>query len=61
MRRLRRTTSGIVTRMGGDARGRADNTSDRVSGSGRNAPRAQPEGDASENMAALTVEKTSPN
>jgi hypothetical protein len=37
------------------------NTSDRLCGSGRNAPRARLEGDAPENMSALTVEKTSPD
>jgi hypothetical protein len=32
--------------MGGDARARDDNKIDRLSGSGRYAPRARPEGDA---------------
>jgi hypothetical protein len=40
LQRLRRTTSGIVTRMGGDARTRDDNKTDRLSGSGRSAARA---------------------
>ena len=60
-RRVRRPASRIVTRMGGDARAGGDNTSDRLSGSGRNAPRARPEGDAPENMPAKMVEKTSPD
>src|ERR1700688_3709070 len=46
MRRLRRPAPGIVTRMGGDAPAHDDNTSDRLSDSGRPAPRARPEGDA---------------
>ena len=63
LRRLRRTTSGIVTRMGGDARARDDSKIDRLSGSGRYAPRARPEGDARKKtcLTALRVEKTSPD
>jgi hypothetical protein len=49
-RRLRRPASGIVTRMGGDARALDDNGSSRLSGSGRYAPRARPEGDAPGNV-----------
>jgi hypothetical protein len=49
-RRLRRPASGIVTRMGGDARALDDNGSSWLSGSGRNAPRARPEGDAPGNV-----------
>ena len=60
-RRLRRPASGIVTRMGGDARARDENTSDRLSGFGRHAPRARPEGDAPENCVCIDVEKTSPD
>jgi hypothetical protein len=53
LRRLRRTTSGIVTR-------RAE-TLIALSGSGRHAPRARPEGDAPKTSPAMAVQRSSPD
>jgi len=52
LRRLRRTTSGIVNRMGGDAEGNHGRSLRRLRGSGREAPSARPKGDVQNTLAA---------
>jgi hypothetical protein len=47
---LRRPASGVVIRMGGDAGGIGGQLRRELRGSGRDAPRARPEGDAPKSL-----------